>query len=59
METKNDKCILLGSVHAPSFNEMTGRVYSTAGLAPTVRTFCGGGQETKIGIYEQDDMPER
>lgn len=27
---------------------MTGRVYGTNGASPTVRTFCGGGQEVKI-----------
>lgn len=58
MKTSEIKCVCLGSVHAASFNEMTGRVYSTRGLSPTVRTFCGGGQETKIAIYE-DDMPEQ
>lgn len=27
---------------------MTGRVYGVNGLSPSIRTFCGGGQETKI-----------
>ena len=46
-----NKCVMIGSVHAPSFTEMTGRVYSTEGLSSCVRTFCGGGQETKIAIF--------
>lgn len=53
-EDDDGKCVCLGNVHAPTFNEMTGRVYSTSGLSPTMRTFCGGGQETKIAIYERE-----
>ena len=56
--TSEIKCFCLGSVRAPSFNEMTGRVYSAMGLSPTVRTFCGGGQETKIAVHE-DGYPRR
>lgn len=44
--------IVIGTVSAPSFNEMTGRVHSTDGVSPAVRTFCGGGQETKIADPE-------
>lgn len=42
------KCEQLGYIEKDGFNEMTGRVYGTNGASPTVRTFCGGGQEVKI-----------
>ncbi|MBO7230089.1 MAG: DNA (cytosine-5-)-methyltransferase [Bacteroidaceae bacterium] len=38
-------CEQLGYIEKDGFNEMTGRVYGTNGASPTVRTFCGGGQE--------------
>ena len=40
------------SIEKGGFNEMTGRVYGTNGASPTVRTFCGGGQEVKIADNE-------
>lgn len=42
--------IVLGTIDSPSFNEMTGRVHSPDGISPAMRTFCGGGQETKIAV---------
>ena len=42
------KCEQVAQLEGGSYNEMTGRVYSSSGLSPTVRTFCGGGQEVKI-----------
>lgn len=44
------QCEQLGYIEKDGFNEMTGRVYGTNGASPTVRTFCGGGQEVKIAI---------
>lgn len=42
------KCEQVGEIQGSGYNEMTGRVYGYNGLSPTVRTFCGGGQEIKI-----------
>ena len=42
------KCEQVGEIQGSGYNEMTGRVYGSNGLCPTVRTFCGGGQEIKI-----------
>lgn len=42
------KCEQVGEIQGSGYNEMTGRVYGSNGLSPTVRTFCGGGQEIKI-----------
>lgn len=44
--------MVVGTIDAPTFNEMTSRVYSPEGLAPTVRTYCGGGHEAKIVVSE-------
>ena len=49
-----DRCVKLGDLDSPKFNEMTARVYDTNGLAPTSQTCGGGGHETKIG----ENMPE-
>lgn len=50
----NEKCRQLGTIKAKGFNEMTARVYSTEGLSPSIRTFCGGNQEVKIAIDESE-----
>lgn len=42
------KCEQVAEIQGSGYNEMTGRVYGSNGLSPTVRTFCGGGQEIKI-----------
>jgi DNA (cytosine-5)-methyltransferase 1 len=42
------KCEQVGEIQGSGYNEMTGRIYGSNGLSPTVRTFCGGGQEIKI-----------
>lgn len=42
------KCKQVGQIEKQGLNEMTGRVYGVNGLSPSIRTFCGGGQETKI-----------
>ena len=42
------KCEQVGENKGSGYNEMTGRVYGSNGLSPTVRTFCGGGQEIKV-----------
>jgi DNA (cytosine-5)-methyltransferase 1 len=42
------KCEQVGQIEKQGLNEMTGRVYGVNGLSPSIRTFCGGGQETKI-----------
>jgi DNA (cytosine-5)-methyltransferase 1 len=42
------KCEQVGQLQGSGYNEMTGRVYGSNGLSPTVRTFCGGGQEIEI-----------
>ncbi len=36
------KCEQVGQIVGRSFTELTGRVYSTDGLTPTIRTFGGG-----------------
>lgn len=36
------KCKQVGQITATGFTEMTGRVYSTDGLSPSIRTFGGG-----------------
>jgi hypothetical protein len=46
------KCEQVGEIQGSGYNEMTGRVYGSNGLSPTVRTFCGGGQEIKIAEDE-------
>ena len=51
----NDRCLLAG--HIPAKFEMTGRVYLTDGITPTVRPFSqGGGNEIKILAKEQTNM---
>jgi DNA (cytosine-5)-methyltransferase 1 len=42
------QCEQVGELKGNGVYEMNGRVYSINGLSPTVRTFCGGGQEIKI-----------
>lgn len=42
------KCKQVGQIEKQGLNEMTGRVYGVNGLSPSIRKFCGGGQETKI-----------
>ena len=42
------KCEQVAQLEGGNYNEMTGRVYGTNGASPTVRTFCGGGQEIKV-----------
>lgn len=42
------KCEQVAEIQGSGYNEMTSRVYGSNGLSPTVRTFCGGGQEIKI-----------
>ncbi len=36
------KCEQVGQIVGSGFTEMTGRVYSTEGLTPSIRTFGGG-----------------
>ena len=42
------KCRVVGNLKDKRYNEMTSRVYSPSGLAPTQQTCCGGNHETKI-----------
>jgi DNA (cytosine-5)-methyltransferase 1 len=42
------KCEQVAQLEGGSYNEMTGRVYSSNGLSTTVLTFCGGGKEIKV-----------
>lgn len=42
------KCRVVGNLRDKRYNEMTSRVYSPSGLAPTQQTCCGGNHETKI-----------
>lgn len=42
------KCRVVGNLKDKRYNEMTSRVYSPSGLAPTLQTCCGGNHETKI-----------
>ena len=44
------KCEQVGEIQGSGYNEMTGRVYGSNRLSPTVRTFCGGGQEIKVAV---------
>lgn len=45
-------CKQIGQMKGSGYNEMTGRVYSPEGAAPSVRTFSGGGTEIKIAVPE-------
>ena len=56
-EPKMD-CKQIGQMKGSGYNEMTGRVYSPEGAAPSVRTFSGGGTEIKIAVPEatKDDL---
>ena len=47
VESKSQKVRSIGNIH-PSGNGMNGEVYESAGLAPTLSTMQGGGQEPKI-----------
>lgn len=61
MSSKSEtRCQMLGIIpgEAMHSHEQNRRVWSVDGLSPTVYTFSGGGQETKIAIYE-NDMPEQ
>ncbi len=42
------KCEQIGQIVGSGFTEMTGRIYSTDGLTPSIRTFAGGNTEVKI-----------
>ena len=42
------KCRVVGNLKGKRYNEMTSRVYSPSGLAPTQQTCCGGNHEKKI-----------
>lgn len=42
------KSRVVGNLKAKRYNEMTSRVYSPNGLAPTIKTMSGGGAEPKI-----------
>lgn len=42
------KCRVVGNLKDKRYNEMTSRVYSPSGLAPTKQTCCGRNHETKI-----------
>ena len=49
------KCEQVGQIVGSGFTEMTGRIYSTDGLTPSIRTFSGGNTEVKIAepiIYD-------
>lgn len=49
------KCEQVGQIVGSGFTEMTGRIYSTDGLTPSIRTFAGGNTEVKIAepiIYD-------
>lgn len=47
VESKSQKVRSIGNIH-PSGNGMNGEVYDSTGLAPTLSTMQGGGQEPKI-----------
>lgn len=47
VESKSQKVRSIGNIH-PSGNGMNGEVYESTGLAPTLSTMQGGGQEPKI-----------
>ena len=47
VESKSQKVRSIGNIH-PSGNGMNGEVYESTGLAPTLPTMQGGGQEPKI-----------
>lgn len=53
------KCKQIAQVYGKSYNETSGRVYDENGLSPTIKTFCGGGQETKIGENKDFDFKIR
>jgi DNA (cytosine-5)-methyltransferase 1 len=46
------KCEQVGEIQGNGYHEMSRRVYGSNGLSPTVRTFCGCGQEIKIAEDE-------
>lgn len=52
------KCRVVGNLKDKRYNEMTSRVYSPSGLAPTQQTCCGGNHETKI-IVERNRFFEQ
>lgn len=41
-------CEVVGNLKDKRYNEMTSRVYSPNGLAPTIKTMSGGGAVPKI-----------
>lgn len=59
---KADKIIVLANAsNLSSSREQSNRLYSAGGLAPTISTFCGGGQEPKIieVIYEDKGKQQK
>lgn len=57
-----ERCLMVGMIpgEAMHSHEQNRRVWSVEALCPTIYTFSGGGQTTKIAIYEEpDDMPEQ
>lgn len=56
-----ERCLMVGEIprSAMKGDDQRRRVYSIDGLCPTLLTPTGGYFETKIAIYEQDDMPEQ
>lgn len=52
----NIKCEVVGNLKDKRYNEMTSRVYSPNGLAPTIKTMNGGGAEPKIIMGGIEDM---
>lgn len=46
------KCRVVGNLKDKRYNEMTSRVYSPSGLAPTQQTCCGGNHETKVVVVD-------
>lgn len=55
----NGKCIQIGSFETKGMNEMTSRIYSTEGISPAMRTFCGGNQETKLAVPNEGGLKVR
>lgn len=46
------KCLMVGMVDGEGF-EMTRRVYSPDGVAPTLQTYQGGGRQAKIVVENE------
>lgn len=52
-------CNQVAQIKDKGFNDMTGRVYDTNGLSPTIRTFSGGNTEIKVfDLYNKKEINE-